>query len=136
MTQFFNSSQSDAVCRFEALALAKRRASYRKGLLAEFLAGIALSLRGYRILARRCKTRAGEIDLIAVRGNTVAFIEVKARTTLADAQTSITRRQSERMRRAADVWIGRSPRYQNHEQRFDAVYVLPKRWPIHVIAGA
>lgn len=128
--------QIDHIAEFEKQALAKRRASYRRGWWAEFFASVALTLRGYRILARRCRTRAGELDLIAVRGNTVAFIEVKARTTLEDAQTSITRRQSERMRRAADLWIGRSARFQDYEQRFDAVYVLPNRWPIHMIAGA
>jgi putative endonuclease len=134
MTQYAN--PADAVCRFEEQALAKRRASYRKGLWAETFASIALFLRGYRILARRCKTRAGEIDLIAVRGKTVVFVEVKARATLEDAQNAITRRQAERMRRAASVWIGRSPCYQSYEQRFDAVYVLPKQWPIHFSAGA
>ena len=43
-----------------------------------------LRLHGWRIIARRVKVRSGEIDLIARRWNTTAFIEVKARTNAAD----------------------------------------------------
>ena len=116
--------------------LLERRARYHTGLWGEFIATIVLSLKGYRILARRYKTHCGEIDLVAVRGDTVCFVEVKARATLEAAEASITRRQSERIRRAAGLWIARSPRYQHFEQRFDALYVLPRRWPVHLPGGA
>lgn len=116
--------------------LSERRARYRTGLWGEFIATIVLPLKGYRILARRYKTHCGEIDLVAVRGDTVCFVEVKARATLEAAEASITRRQSERIRRAAGLWIARSPRYQHFEQRFDALYVLPRRWPVHLPGGA
>jgi putative endonuclease len=114
----------------------ERRARYRAGHLAEWLAAFALMLQGYRILARRFKTRAGEIDLIAVRGGTVAFIEVKKRATEDEAHDAITAAQARRIRHAAGLWIGKRRRYQGLEQRFDAVFVLPGRWPLHVIAGA
>lgn len=116
--------------------LCERRARYRTGLWAEFFAAIYLTLKGYRILARRYKTHSGEIDLIAVRGDVVAFVEVKGRLTFAAAEFSITPRQSKRIRRAAERWMSRSPRYHSFEQRFDALYILPGRWPAHLAGGA
>ncbi|MEQ1697926.1 MAG: YraN family protein [Hyphomicrobiaceae bacterium] len=116
--------------------LQERRARYRTGLWAEFAAAIYLSLKGYRILARRYKTHSGEIDLIAVRGGVVAFVEVKARLTFAAAEFSISPRQSKRIRCAAARWTSRSPRYREFEQRFDALYILPGRFPAHLEGGA
>jgi hypothetical protein len=51
------------------------------GRKAESLAAFALRLKGYRVLAGRLRTPAGEIDLIVRRGATIAFVEVKARAT-------------------------------------------------------
>lgn len=116
--------------------LSERRARYRTGLWAEFFAAIYLTFKGYRILARRYKTHSGEIDLIAVRGSVVAFVEVKARLTFAAAEFSISPRQSKRIRRAAERWMSRSPRYRDFEQRFDALYILPGRLPAHLAGGA
>src|SRR6476469_7445338 len=63
-----------------ARSRSNRRAAEARGRRAETLAAWWLRLHGWRILAQRVKTRAGEIDLIARRGRTLAFIEVKART--------------------------------------------------------
>ena len=93
-------------------------------------------LRGYRILARRKKTRSGEIDLIALRGQTLAFVEVKRRATFDEARASITTRQSNRTRRAAQSWLKGWPRYRDYHQRFDAMLVVPGNWPRHVLNGA
>ena len=103
--------------------------------MAETFAAVALWLKGYRILARRKKTRVGEVDLIAVRGGTVAFVEVKRRKSVAAARAAIAPRQSQRNRRAAQTWLKGSPRYQAHHLRFDAILVVPGRWPVH-LAGA
>jgi putative endonuclease len=116
--------------------IATRRSRYHAGLWAECYAALFMILKGYRILARRYRAASGEIDLVAVRGRTVCFVEVKARLTLEAAEASITSRQSRRMRRAADQWIGNSPRYQDFEQRFDAVYVLPGQLPRHLAGCA
>uniref|UniRef100_UPI0025F8626B YraN family protein n=1 Tax=uncultured Hyphomicrobium sp. TaxID=194373 RepID=UPI0025F8626B len=64
----------------------QRRTRERRGHTAEWAAAIALMVKGYRILARREKTPLGEIDLIAVRGRRVAFVEVKRRATLERAK--------------------------------------------------
>ena len=126
----------EAHTHFREQRRAERQARFRLGHWAEWVASLALTLKGYRILARRCKTHSGEIDLIAVRGGTLAFVEVKARATLEAAQASISNRQAARSRRAASLWLGERTRYHNFEQRFDALYIVAGLWPHHVPAGA
>ena len=113
-------------------ASADRMARYRRGHAAEWLAAAALVAKGYRVLARRTRTPVGEIDLIAVRGRRIAFIEVKRRSTRADAETSIGRNQTARISRAVDHWLARNAAYREHEIGLDAVLVLPWRWPVHI----
>lgn len=113
----------------------ERRRRYRLGLSAETIAAVWLTLRGWRVLARRHKTPLGEIDIVAVRGRRLAFIEVKRRRTIEDAEASITVRQRQRVRRAADLWLGRNQRYLDHEIGFDLVFLLPRRWPRHIENG-
>ena len=109
-----------------------RRSSYRKGHRSEWLAALALLLKGYRIEARRYRTRLGEIDLIARRGDLVAIVEVKARPTVAEAMEAIGHYPQRRIAAAADLWLARQPDYARLSLRFDMVAVLPRRWPVHV----
>jgi putative endonuclease len=88
--------------------------------------------KGYRILARRWRSHVGEIDLVAVRGRRLAFVEVKRRPTLEAAEAALTTLQGRRIRDAADVWLARNGRYRDHDIHFDAVFVLPWRWPCHL----
>ena len=60
----------------------QRQSRYRSGHTAEFAAAAYLIARGHRILARRFKTPAGEIDLITLKAGRVGFVEVKRRATL------------------------------------------------------
>jgi putative endonuclease len=110
----------------------RRRARWRRGRWAETLAVAALVLKGYRVLARGVRTPLGEIDIIAIRGRRVAFLEVKRRPTRAEAEAAIGPRQRQRIRRAANLWLARNRRYAEHELGFDLVFVLPRRWPAHV----
>ncbi|MFM1814063.1 MAG: hypothetical protein RLZ98_758 [Pseudomonadota bacterium] len=112
-------------------ASSERQKRERRGRLAEFMAALLLMSKGYRVIARRYKGQAGEIDLIAVRGRRLAFVEVKQRQSLEDAATAIGGRQAERIARSAAEWIARHPRYGNHDVGFDAVQVAPWRWPRH-----
>jgi len=57
----------------------------RSARLAETLVATLLRLKGDRIVARRYKTPVGEIDLVALRGKRLAFIEVHRRKTREDA---------------------------------------------------
>lgn len=110
----------------------ERRARYRSGHTAEWLAALALRLRGYRILARREKTPLGEIDVIAVRGRRLAFVEVKRRATREAAEASVTATQRARVRRAAGLWLARNTAYQTHDLGFDIVFLVRGRWPKHL----
>lgn len=129
-------SETASLDTFRQARREERRARYRHGLWAEVLAGIYLSVKGYRVLDRRYKTGAGEVDLVAVRGGLIAFVEVKARRTFEAAEYSISAKQSRRIRRAAMQWVKFNPRYRDAEQRFDALYVLPGAWPVHLVGGA
>jgi len=59
--------------------------AYRRGVFAETLAALLFRLKGYRIVASRYRTPVGEIDLVALKGKRLAFVEVKRRKTQADA---------------------------------------------------
>jgi len=113
-------------------AAARRRSSYRRGHRSEWLAALALTAKGYRILARRYRTKLGEIDLIARRGDLVLIVEVKARRTLVEAMEAIRSESERRIEGAADIWLSRQPDYGRLSVRFDMVAVLPWRWPVHV----
>ncbi len=113
-------------------ATTRRRQSYRRGHRGETLAAMALRLKGFRILECRYRTRLGEIDLIARRGDLVLIVEVKARRTLAEAMEAIRRESEWRIEGAADLWLARQPDYGRLSVRFDMVAVLPWRWPVHV----
>ena len=111
---------------------AERIGRYRRGRMSEWLAALAMMARGYRILGRRVRTPYGEIDLIAVRGRRLAFVEVKRRVTRLEAEAAITPRQAGRIARAAEFWVSRNAAYRDHEQGLDAMLVTPGRLPVHV----
>ena len=115
----------------------RRRRAEARGRLAETLAVLLLRLKGYRILARRLRLAAGEIDIVAARGRTVAFVEVKARADLASARDSVGPRQRRRLLNAAALFVARHPRHAGADLRFDLMLVAPRRfsiaWPRHVV---
>jgi putative endonuclease len=112
-------------------ATRRRRAAERSGHSAEWLAAAVLMLRGYRILERRHRSRLGEIDIIALRGRRLAFVEVKLRPTLEEAVGSIGDGQCRRIADAAERWVWRHPRYREHEIGLDAVFLAPGRLPMY-----
>lgn len=111
----------------------KRQQAEARGRLAETLAVLLLRLKGYRILARRLRLSAGEIDIVARRGRTVAFVEVKARADHTTAITAVTPRQQRRLLKAALQYAARDPRHSDADFRFDVMLVAPGRWPRHVV---
>lgn len=109
-----------------------RQRHERRGHRGEWLAALALRLKGYRIVARRHRTKLGEIDLIARRGDLVLIVEVKVRPTLVQAMEAVARMSERRIEAAADLWLARQPDLARLSVRFDMVAVLPRRWPVHV----
>ncbi|MEJ5900982.1 MULTISPECIES: YraN family protein [Ochrobactrum] len=112
----------------------KKRVAFFRGHSAERFAAMVLLLKGFRIVARRYRTRLGEIDLIARRGNLVLIVEVKARSSLEAAQLAVTPQAMRRIEAAADLWLQRQPDHNRLSLRFDLIAVLPRRWPKHVPA--
>lgn len=111
---------------------ALRRAAFRRGIVAESLAAALLALKGYRVLARRYRCPAGEIDLIARRGRLVIFVEVKRRGGDAAALEALTPRQRERIVRAAQWWLSRRRDAAGLDCRFDMVVARPYLWLRHI----
>lgn len=109
-----------------------RARHYRRGHRGEWLAALALMVKGYRIVARRYRTKLGEIDLIARRGDLVLIVEVKVRPTLVEAMDAVARLSERRIEAAADIWLSRQRDHGRLSLRFDLVAVLPRRWPVHV----
>ena len=112
----------------------KRRAQ-RFGLRAEWMAAFWLSIKGYRLLERRFSVSGGEIDIVARRGNVVAFVEVKARGDLGAAATAISEVKRRRISRAGRVWLTRNPWAMTATLRGDAIFVAPGRLPRHIPAA-
>ena len=109
-----------------------RRRARGFGSGAEALALAFLVLRGWRILARHYVAPGGEIDIIAARGDTIAFVEVKARPDLDAAAQAINAEKRRRLRRAVNFWLARHRDAAGANLRGDAIHIAPWRWPRHV----
>ena len=112
-----------------------RNAALAFGLNAETIAALWLRLKFYKILERRYRIREGEIDIIAARGATIAFVEVKARPSMDEAVISISAQKRRRMSRAAHHWLATHPWAVNRILRGDALFIAPHRLPRHVPAA-
>ncbi|HUE79043.1 MAG TPA: YraN family protein [Sphingomicrobium sp.] len=108
-----------------------RHAAEKRGRGAETIAALWLRLHGWRILARRARVPGGEVDIVARRGRTLAFVEVKARATDAAAAFSL---DAYRLRRVAVAAEQLAQRYMRDgdELRIDAIFIVPRRFPRHL----
>ena len=109
----------------------KRRAAEAAGRRGERLAGWWLRLKGWRILDRRVRTPAGEVDIVARKGALVAFVEVKARRTTAELDWAIDERRLSRVAAAAEYLMGRYAG-PGDDIRVDVVLLAPGARPRHI----
>nr|WP_275064705.1 YraN family protein [Bartonella sp. AU55XJBT] len=112
----------------------QRQKSFYRGVRAEKLAAWWLRFKGFHIAEMRFKTKCGEIDLIARRGNLVLIVEVKARSTLVEAMEAVSHMNERRIEAAADIWLARQKDYALLSVRFDLIAILPWRLPQHIPA--
>ncbi|MFC7736010.1 YraN family protein [Roseomonas sp. GCM10028921] len=105
---------------------AARRAAERRGLEAERRAAAPLEARGWTVLARRVRTPAGELDLIAGREGLLAFLEVKSRPSLTEAARPVSPRPRARIMAAAEAWLAGSPGHGAAGIRFDIILTAPE----------
>jgi putative endonuclease len=112
-----------------ALRGLRSRLAGRRG---EVVAALWLMAKGYRILGFRLRTRAGEIDLLALKRGVLAVVEVKRRATLEDALSAVTGLQLQRLRGAAESIAARRPALAGAAVRLDLIALAPGRWPRHI----
>lgn len=116
----------------------RKQKSHKLGLFAESLAAAYLRLKGYRILAQRHRTIAGEIDLLAYKKDTLVIVEVKARDKQEDGLYSVTPAKQRRLNEAALAVLAELHIFRGLENsaslniRFDAIIIAPGRLPLHV----
>src|ERR1700749_4818577 len=101
-----------------------RRQAEKRGTRGEAFAAGLLRLKGHRILGRRIKTHAGEIDLISLPPfGPVCFIEVKTRALGRDAVEAVAPAQRTRIPRAASLYLASRPGLAARGARFDVIAV-------------
>ena len=108
-----------------------RRRAERGGRRAEAVAALWLRLKGWAILGRRVRTPVGEVDLIARRGRTLAFVEVKARSSAREAELALDDYRLRRVAAAAEALVHRYAR-EGDDIRIDAMILVPGRLPRHL----
>ncbi|WP_368039498.1 YraN family protein [Sphingomonas sp. ID1715] len=109
----------------------KRKAAERRGRLGETAAALWLNLQGWSIVARRVRTHAGEVDLIARRGRTTLFVEVKTRATRAELDLAIDQHRLSRVAAAATMLAPRFAR-PGDDLRVDVILLAPWSLPRHI----
>lgn len=96
------------------------------GRWGERKAAVHLQVAGYVILEQNFRCRAGEIDIIAERNNTLCFIEVKTRTSMDFGLPcqAVGYGKQNRIRRVALVWLRKNPVYADRDLRMDVIELL------------
>jgi len=86
-------------------------------------------LRGWRILAANVWAGRNEIDLVARRGRSLRFVEVKEKggPAYGDPAEMVTAEKQRRVRRAAQIWLGKHPELRGLDVSFDVVAVRQGR---------
>ena len=113
-------------------ATSDRQRALRRGRWSEYVAAAFLLLKGYRILGLRYRVKSGEIDIIARRGDLIAFVEVKARRSVDDSVFAVDGQTQRRIRNASLHWLQGRPDAGRLALRYDIVAVRPWRWPVHL----
>lgn len=99
------------------------------GLRGERYAARYLRRKGYKIVARGTRSRRGELDLVAVDGRTVVFVEVKTRRHSSDESpaAAVGPEKQRRIARSALLFL-KSHGLLEHSARFDVIAII---WPKH-----
>lgn len=111
----------------------KKLAAYRRGFLAEYVAAVFLLFKGYHIAAMRYRSKGGEVDIVARKGDLAIFVEVKARRSVDDALFAVGFATQKRIEAASLHWLSRQKDAERLSLRYDIIAVLPWRLPVHFL---
>ena len=105
--------------------------NHRKGLWAEWWVRWYLRLCGYGILAKRYKTKFGEIDLICSKKGWLIFVEVKAYKDKRHSLEAVTQKTQKRIIKASQIFV---QQYQKPVKgiRFDVAAVTTRGMVMHI----
>lgn len=109
----------------------KRQAADAQGRRGETYAATWLERRGWEILDRRVKTKAGEVDLVARQPGLVAFVEVKVRRTVAELDHAIDEPRLARVAAAAELLMDRFAQ-PGDDIRVDVILLAPGEMPRYI----
>ncbi len=110
----------------------KRQLAEKRGRQGEGRAAAWLQLKGWRILGKRVRTPAGEIDIVAKRGNIVAFVEVKWRARKADLDHAIDEYRLSRVAAAVEA-VAHTYATKGEDIRLDVILLAPGSMPRHIV---
>lgn len=108
-----------------------RRDADNRGREGEAEAAMFLTQQGWRVVAERVKTKAGEIDLIARRPGLIAFVEVKWRARAASLGDAIDERRLRRVAAAVEI-VWQDYATDGEDIRIDVILLAPGRKPTHI----
>jgi putative endonuclease len=118
--------------------VAEAASTAARGRAGEDAAAAWLGERGWRIIARNVRSRRGEVDLVAERGDLLAFVEVKAWRTrgAADLEYAVGKAKQRRLRDAARLFLARRPDLAGRRARFDVVLLAGDPPTVHHLENA
>lgn len=96
-----------------------------RGKIGEDAVCAYLERNGCEIIRRNYRKRHGEIDIIALDGDEIAFVEVKTRKfgSYSEASDALTKTKMKRIIETSEIFISENERYEDNYRRFDAAYV-------------
>lgn len=109
----------------------QRRDADNRGREGEAEAAMFLAQAGWRILAERVRTKAGEIDLVASRDGIIAFVEVKWRARAASLADAIDERRLTRVAAAVEI-VWQDYATNGEDIRIDVILLAPGVKPAHI----
>jgi len=99
------------------------------GKKGEERAAAALEAAGMKIIGRNYRSKTGEIDIIAIDGETLVFVEVKTWSVfgMENLQYSINNRKKHKIIKTANFFLAENRKYSNMAIRFDVIFVKNNR---------
>jgi len=96
-----------------------------RGKKGEEQAAASLKASGMEIIARNYRSKFGEVDIVALFGETIIFIEVKSWSYFGveDLQYGINARKQQKIIKTAKYFLFENREYSNMSVRFDVIYV-------------